>query len=158
MGRIHLLSLFTIIALIHACSATKAGQCHLAKNCQDCMGRGPKCSWCFDDIFDDTTDGPGFRCSDVDTLIRRNCPADKIQSRNSSILDGRSNIIINSKNIVMTYALILFQLAYAASLFLVRSLHQRNSLFLFALTILSQRASNFNRFRIIPWIFIFWSI
>lgn len=50
------------------------------------MGRGPSCSWCFDEAYDDTADGPGYRCAPQDVLIERNCPANKIESRNSTII------------------------------------------------------------------------
>ena len=80
---------FTILAVTQ--SSLAATQCQLAKNCQECMGRGPTCSWCFDDAFDDTAEGPGYRCADRDVLIDRNCPADKIESINSTFVDGNSH-------------------------------------------------------------------
>ncbi|KAM7539348.1 hypothetical protein Aperf_G00000051599 [Anoplocephala perfoliata] len=52
------------------------------------MGRGPTCSWCFDVAYDDTAEGPGYRCAEYDVLIERSCPADKIESRNSTIVDS----------------------------------------------------------------------
>lgn len=69
--------------------AFSAPQCQLAKNCVECMGRGPMCSWCFDENYDDTAEGPGYRCAEHDTLIDRKCSANMIEFRNSTIIDGK---------------------------------------------------------------------
>ncbi|KAH9279256.1 Integrin beta-7 [Echinococcus granulosus] len=65
-----------------------ATPCQLARNCQECMGRGPTCSWCFDSEYDDTAEGPGYRCDERNILLERNCPAGKIESQNSTIVDA----------------------------------------------------------------------
>ncbi|KAL7057357.1 hypothetical protein AAHC03_019090 [Spirometra sp. Aus1] len=79
-------SVFYILAITVAYSITE--QCQLAKNCMECMGRGPSCSWCFDSDYDDTAEGPGYRCAQSYVLLERGCPADKIQSVNSTFLVG----------------------------------------------------------------------
>lgn len=87
MGQINLCVFISLVTVSCLNLSHAASQCQLAKNCQECMGRGPICSWCFDATYDDTAEGPGYRCSDYDVLIERGCPADKIESRNSTIID-----------------------------------------------------------------------
>ncbi|KAL5972200.1 Integrin beta-2 [Taenia solium] len=91
MSKMGLSKSFIFLNLILACllhPTFAATQCQLARNCQECMGRGPTCSWCFDDEYDDTAEGPGYRCAERDVLLERNCPADKIESRNSTLVDA----------------------------------------------------------------------
>ncbi|KAA3671581.1 uncharacterized protein DEA37_0004168, partial [Paragonimus westermani] len=60
--------------------------CGRAKDCGECMGIDPRCSWCFDDEFDDTKEGPGYRCALFSVLADRGCPSSKIESVKSSII------------------------------------------------------------------------
>ncbi|KAF7260925.1 hypothetical protein EG68_01369 [Paragonimus skrjabini miyazakii] len=50
------------------------------------MGIDPRCSWCFDDEFDDTKEGPGYRCALFSVLADRGCPLSKIENVKSSVL------------------------------------------------------------------------
>ncbi|CAL8083278.1 unnamed protein product [Calicophoron daubneyi] len=65
----------------------KKNACSHAKDCGKCMGIGPNCSWCYDDSFDDTKEGPGFRCAPASVLIDRGCPVSAIESVRSSVTD-----------------------------------------------------------------------
>ncbi|KAF6775275.1 hypothetical protein AHF37_05581 [Paragonimus kellicotti] len=58
--------------------------CGRAKDCGECMGIDPRCSWCFDDEFDDTKEGPGYRCALFSVLADRGCPTSKIENVKSS--------------------------------------------------------------------------
>ncbi|TGZ59608.1 hypothetical protein CRM22_008976 [Opisthorchis felineus] len=62
--------------------------CFRVKDCGECMGADPRCSWCFDEAYDDTKEGPGYRCAPMVTLIERGCHASKIESVNSSVLSS----------------------------------------------------------------------
>ncbi|KAL3319207.1 integrin, beta [Cichlidogyrus casuarinus] len=64
----------------------KPSRCDTARNCQQCMGSSPECSWCFDELYNDTMsiDGPGYRCATFETLVNRGCNTEKIQMTKSS--------------------------------------------------------------------------
>lgn len=74
-----------------AVQALCAEKCELAKNCAECMGLGPTCSWCYDDAYDDTAEGPGYRCSQVDVLTSRGCPAEKIENPISKVVTNEGS-------------------------------------------------------------------
>ncbi|CAH8501676.1 unnamed protein product [Dicrocoelium dendriticum] len=60
--------------------------CARAKDCGECIGTHPRCSWCFDDVFDDTKEGPGYRCAPPHILLERGCHESKIENVTSLIL------------------------------------------------------------------------
>ncbi|TNN13507.1 Integrin beta [Schistosoma japonicum] len=66
----------------------KSRSCGRAKNCNECMGIRPVCSWCSADEFDDTKEGPGFRCAPSSVLLARGCPKDSIEDVESVVLAG----------------------------------------------------------------------
>ncbi|KAH8855380.1 Integrin beta-2 [Schistosoma japonicum] len=85
-------------------NAQKEPSCGRAKNCNECMGIRPVCSWCSADEFDDTKEGPGFRCAPSSVLLARGCPKDSIEDVESVVLDHGVNLeqTIASEDIQLT--------------------------------------------------------
>ncbi|KAH8855368.1 Integrin beta isoform 2 [Schistosoma japonicum] len=79
-------------------NAQKEPSCGRAKNCNECMGIRPVCSWCSADEFDDTKEGPGFRCAPSSVLLARGCPKDSIEDVESVVLDVKTLPLQNSSN------------------------------------------------------------
>ncbi|CAI2722544.1 unnamed protein product [Schistosoma spindalis] len=73
--------------LLNSQNAQKEPSCGRAKSCNECMGIRPACSWCSADEFDDTKEGPGFRCAPSSVLLARGCPESSIEDVESVFLD-----------------------------------------------------------------------
>ncbi|TNN08560.1 Integrin beta isoform 1 [Schistosoma japonicum] len=76
-------------------NAQKEPSCGRAKNCNECMGIRPVCSWCSADEFDDTKEGPGFRCAPSSVLLARGCPKDSIEDVESVVLGESFGLYAN---------------------------------------------------------------
>ncbi|TPP60603.1 Integrin beta [Fasciola gigantica] len=87
--------LFSVLLFLGSlCSCTGQSpptipKCGRAKDCGDCMGIGPPCSWCFDENYDDTKEGPGYRCASPSVLVERGCAAEKIEDVKSKVADDK---------------------------------------------------------------------
>ncbi|VDP95871.1 unnamed protein product [Trichobilharzia regenti] len=86
----------TTLILLECFTAQKEPSCGRAKNCNECMGIRPACSWCSADEYDDTKEGPGFRCAPSSVLLSRGCPKDSIENVESTVL-GELNFISITK-------------------------------------------------------------
>ncbi|KAK4473007.1 hypothetical protein MN116_004203 [Schistosoma mekongi] len=81
-----------VLFLVDSYNAQKEPSCSRAKNCNECMGIRPVCSWCSADEFDDTKEGPGFRCAPSSVLLARGCPKDSIEDVESAVLDDGAHL------------------------------------------------------------------
>lgn len=77
--------ILVIIIQVHSRSGRDGPSCGRATDCGQCMGIDPRCAWCLDDEYDDTKEGPGYRCALSTDLLERGCPVKKIEFVKSSI-------------------------------------------------------------------------
>lgn len=95
-----------LLGLLSPCypqSLPKEPKCGRAKDCGDCMGIGPPCAWCLDENYDDTKEGPGYRCATPSLLIERGCESSKIEDVKSKLISGKmSSFPIRLPSIVIT--------------------------------------------------------
>lgn len=79
----HLLFIFLFFCLTYG-----ENLCDRSRTCSECMGKHPSCSWCYDEDYDDTKDGPGYRCGLESVLITRGCSKSKIENVGSVVVNG----------------------------------------------------------------------